>query len=125
MRRLEELETVLKNVTFSRESRPLVQTFCNIISSDIFVSTGSSLALITAFLPEASPILFEENKKHILGRIRPRWEGGKHSPKWLSSRNEHLFTTSENDAILLEDGVPVNSYQEMKRLLWSRLKEKL
>ena len=124
---MEILEKVLKNVTFSKvKSRgPLVETFCNIITSDIFVSTGSSLALILAFLPESSPILFEENKKILLGRIRPRWEGVKHTPHWMNSRNEHLFNTNENSAILLQNGTPINSYSEITRLVRSRLKEKL
>ena len=125
MGRLDTLTRVFKNITFSSEHTPLLESFCKIVSSDIFISTGSSLALVLAFLPSSSPILFEENKKNILGRSRPVWNGGRHSPQWMGSTNEHLFTTSQDDAILLKNGAPVNSYYEMTRLLRSRLKTKL
>ena len=67
--RLEVLQGTFKNITFSKERGPLLETVCKILTSDIFVSTGSSLAIVLAFLPEASPILFEEVKKELPGLI--------------------------------------------------------
>ena len=72
MGRLDTLTQVFKNITFSSEHTLLLESFCKIVSSDIFISTGSSLALVLAFLPSSSPILFEENKKNIVEYIKDK-----------------------------------------------------
>lgn len=92
----------------------LEETVCNILTSDIFVTSGSSIAAVAAFAPPFSPIIFEVNRKWDMSE-----RGGT-----KSYRNRHAF--NERQAVLLEgDQLAANqTYAEVVSMVRSVLQAK-
>jgi hypothetical protein len=64
-----EYEQAFPRFHFSTENTPLLQTVCEILTSDIFISSGSSIVVAGAFFPRGSPLIFEEERKNLHGEI--------------------------------------------------------
>lgn len=70
----------------------IMDTVCTFLSSDVFVSSGSSFVTVLAFAPPHRPVVFEEVRKEI---------------DWLRDKrivSRHFF--SDKEAVLMEEGVP-------------------
>lgn len=105
------LETAFPRAAF-HTGTSMISSVCDIISSDIFVTTGSSLAVVAAFAPQP-PIILEERRKEAkrtdLGRLH------------------HIFPQDDPHVITMEDGVPTiplralrEKLKSLKRLLEER-----
>mmetsp|Transcript_35 Transcript_35/g.62 ORF Transcript_35/g.62 Transcript_35/m.62 type:complete len:365 (+) Transcript_35:47-1141(+) len=81
--------------------RDILDTVCSFMTSDIFISSGSSFALVLAFSKRNQPIIFEEVRKEAL-------------------KQRHIFR--EEHAILLERGQPVMKLDEVKEKVEAALK---
>jgi hypothetical protein len=46
--------------------RDIVDAVCGFLTSDIFVSSGSSFAVLLAFAPRNRPVIFEEVRKEVM-----------------------------------------------------------
>ena len=86
----------------------LLEDVCTLLTSDILITDGSSLAYVAAFGSYDRPLLIEERRKEMNIHME---EGKFVSGKMKGARQEHLF--SENSAILLDDGFPRGSTEEM------------
>lgn len=96
---LNELKQAFPSATFNTNSE-LIDSVCTILLSDIFVSGGSSLNQVTSFSPPFRPIVLEEMRKDA-GLV------------------QHTF--NEDEAILLQNGVPTISVLEAKTFIRTSL----
>lgn len=74
----------------------LIEFSCRVFAADIFITGGSSLALIAAFAPPFSPIILEEKDKLFVGK--------EYNPRTTSP-----YRFSQDLAILLDHGRPLIS----------------
>jgi hypothetical protein len=105
------LEKLIPNAKFN-VGRDIMDTVCSFLTSDIFISSGSTFALVLAFAPRNKPIIFEElRKEKILDEIRRENKGFK---------QHHIFRA--DDAILLRRGQPLLQLEEVKDKVEAALK---
>jgi len=105
---LPEYKQAFPNFHFSTEKTPLLQTLCDITSSDIFISSGSSIVVVGAFFPPGHPLIIEEERKNLHREI---------------FKQRHIFT--ENQALLMFNGDFSLPFSEVKSLVRSTLDKKL
>lgn len=105
---LTEYENEFPNFNFSTEKTPLLQTICRILTSDIFINSGSSIVVAGAFSPRGYPLIIEEERKNLHGEI---------------FKQHHIFT--ENDAVLMVNGDFTSPFPEVKSFVKSTLAKKL
>jgi hypothetical protein len=97
-----------KHATFN-SSPSVVESVCRFLTSDILITSGSSLpAFVAAFAPPWSPIVLEERRKEAS----------------VGDKMAHHFF-NEDEAVLLEDGRPLLTDSEFSTVLESILGEKL
>lgn len=95
---------LFENATFNSNST-ILETICNFMTSDVLLTSGSSLSpFVAAFSLPWSPIVLEERRKEAT----------------RESKMAHHFFNSEQ-AILLEDGRPLKSEEEFSAILESIL----
>ena len=96
---LPELRSAFPSALFTHAH--LVEAVCSFLTTDILITPGSSFSpMIAAFGPPWKPIVFEERRK----------EGG---------GKAHFYT--EEEAVLLQEGVPTLGEAELEGLLQSAL----
>jgi hypothetical protein len=81
---------------------------CRVLTSDVYISTGSSLVILGAFGAQNRPIIFEEERKNQQNEI---------------FKQRHIF--SETDVIWMFNGVPSKPFYEIKSIIKSSLAFKL
>lgn len=92
-------------------TQSLLSTVCRFATSDVLITSGSSLVpFIAAFLPPLSPIVLEERRKEVTN---------------ASDLSEHHHFFRWHEAVLLEDGKPISDNRTVTMLLESVLKNKL
>jgi hypothetical protein len=98
-------DTFRSAMFFSKSS--VVESVCRFLTSDILITSGSSLpAFVAAFAPPWSPIVLEERRKEAS----------------VGSKMAHHFF-NEDEAVLLEDGQPLLTDSEFSAVLDSVLSE--
>jgi len=87
--------------------KDIFSSVCTFLTSDIFISSGSTFAVVLGFAQQPRhPIIFEEVRKEVI------W--GDFSKKH-TLRQRHIFT--KDDAILLDEGKPLMRKEDVQRLL--------
>jgi len=87
--------------------KDIFSSICTFLTSDIFISCGSTFALVLAFAQQPHhPIIFEE--------VRKETYLGSYSREH-TVRQRHIFT--KDVAVLLEEGKPIMRIEEVKRLV--------
>ena len=85
----------------------LTAAVCRMLTSDILLSTGSSLVIIGAFAPRNSPVIFEEERKQLDNE---------------KFRRTHIF--SDEEVVRMFEGEISHPMQELKAMLHSALEYK-
>jgi hypothetical protein len=102
-----EKHILFKDAIFNTNST-LIDSICRFLTADVLITSGSSLPpFVAAFAPPWSPIVFEERRKEA---------------RLQSTMAHHYF--KEDAAVLMEDGVPLLSDDELGAVLTSVLSKK-
>jgi hypothetical protein len=105
---LVEYQHAYPRFKYSTESVPLVETICQMLTSDILISSGSSLIIVGAFFPVRHPVIFEEQRKNL------------HNENF---RQFHILPAF--DAVRMFNGEFTIPFIEVKSIVLSTLQEKL
>ena len=89
----------------------LEESICKFVTSDVYIGSGSSLSSILAFAEENSPIIMEDRRK-----VLKRWGDSE-----LQQFEQNYFFSN---AIHINEGKPLQSDNEMRRLVQTILKRK-
>jgi hypothetical protein len=84
----EELQRSFPRAVFVHNST-LMETVCHFLTSDIFITSGSSFAVVAAFAQPLQPLIVEERRQDNPSRNE-------------SNLQHHMF--SGDEALLMEDG---------------------
>ena len=83
-------------------NRPLIETVCRMMTADILITSGSSLAYVVAISKAQLPLVMEEMRKEVLPQFRSIW-GDVGST--IQENMRHVF--NEDEAVLLINGKPI------------------
>eukprot|EP01036_Dinobryon_divergens_P022139 gene22139-30375_t len=82
-------------------NRPIIETVCRMLTADILITSGSSLAYVAAISKGQLPLIMEEMRKEALPQFSHIWGGGSAIRESL----RHVF--NEDEAVLLSNGRPI------------------
>lgn len=82
-------------------NRPIIETVCRMLTADILITSGSSLAYVAAISKGQLPLVMEEMRKEALPQFSHIWGGGSAIRESL----RHVF--NEDEAVLLSNGRPI------------------
>eukprot|EP01036_Dinobryon_divergens_P023414 gene23414-31758_t len=81
-------------------NRPIIESVCRMITTDILVTSGSSLAYVAAISNTQLPLIMEEMRKEAQPQFHATFGGGDS----ISESLRHVF--NEDEAVLLINGRP-------------------
>eukprot|EP01036_Dinobryon_divergens_P033563 gene33563-43375_t len=82
-------------------NRPIIESVCRMMTSDILVTSGSSLAYVAAISKTQLPLIMEEMRKEAQPQFHDTFGGSDSIPESL----RHVF--NEDEAVLLINGRPI------------------
>lgn len=97
--------------------RPIIETVCRMLTTDILITSGSSLAYVAAISKGQLPLVMEEMRKEALPQFSHIWGGGAAIRESL----HHVF--NEDEAVLLRNGRPIVPEWKFKHRLVATLSD--
>eukprot|EP01036_Dinobryon_divergens_P027842 gene27842-36682_t len=82
--------------------RPIIESVCRMLTADILITSGSSMAYVVAISKGQLPLVMEEMRKEVLPQFRNIW-GSVGST--IRDNLRHVF--NEDEAVLLINGRPI------------------
>lgn len=82
-------------------NRPIIESVCRMLTADILITSGSSLAYVAAISKAQLPLIMEEVRKEAQPQFHGTFGGGSSIPQSL----QHVF--NEDEAVLLSNGRPI------------------
>lgn len=105
---LVEYQRAYPNFKFNTEKAPIEETICKMLTSDILISSGSSIIAVAAFFPRDHPIVIEEQRKNL------------HNENF---KQAYIFSATE--VIRMCNGEFTMPFMEVKSTILSVLQQKL
>ena len=106
---IESLKTQYPNFTYSFDNAvSLTESICQILTGDIYISTGSSMVIAGAFASKNTPIIFEEERNNL------------HNENY---KQRHIF--SDQEAVWMFGGEFTTPFKEVQSRVQAILGYKL